>query len=323
MGDTVVLCSSFEKPHNVYKFDSGVFFFNVLSRNAEAKLDLLAKICPHKTIATVILSRYSSQIIPAKSCGTKMALNTPQLLSYQSPSTLTLSWHSGMIQVGRVGGKEPIMTCRYHDPEGVPIGFVRFHTQSGVSPVTWVFDIPPERPTRPIKITTGQLRWVQASDDLPTDAIIGGFERNHTYIARAHHNGSLTPGKYVPSKKLGFIPWGHQEHAKERCEILCGYNVEWVWTYGDNIPENAVIGGQSEGGIAGQEPLYISRAMHNGFLIPGKVHAMYKTCYLPYNGGEVEVSKYEILVSKDKDFRGIAVETVKESEEPGNDIVFL
>lgn len=62
----------------------------------------------------------------------------------------------------------------------------------------------------------------------------------------------------------------------------------------DHIPENAFIGGYSE---IRREPLYIGRAMVEGNLITGKVHVIYKTCYLPYKGREVEVTRYEILVN--------------------------
>lgn len=76
-------------------------------------------------------------------------------------------------------------------------------------------------------------------------------------------------------------------------QILCGYNAKWVKTLSNNIPENAFVGGFSE---LRKEPLYIGRAMIEGSLITGKVHVNYSTCYLPYKGREVEVSRYEILV---------------------------
>lgn len=76
-------------------------------------------------------------------------------------------------------------------------------------------------------------------------------------------------------------------------QILCGYNAKWVKTKLNYIPTNAVIGGRSE--VQG-EPLYIGRAMHEGKLLTGKVHIRYKTCYLPYDGQELEFSAYEILV---------------------------
>lgn len=44
------------------------------------------------------------------------------------------------------------------------------------------------------------------------------------------------------------------------------------------------------------DPLYIGRAMLQGRLICGKVHVRYNLCYLPFNGKEIEVSAYEILV---------------------------
>lgn len=76
-------------------------------------------------------------------------------------------------------------------------------------------------------------------------------------------------------------------------QVLCGFNAKWVQTRANLIPQNAFIGGYSE---VNNEPLYIGRAMIQGRLICGKVHVLYKTCYLPFQGREVEVYVYEILV---------------------------
>lgn len=76
-------------------------------------------------------------------------------------------------------------------------------------------------------------------------------------------------------------------------QILCGFNAIWVKTRSNLIPPNAFVGGTSE---VMNEPLYIGRAMIDNNLISGKVHTRYHLCYLPYNGREVEVVEYEILV---------------------------
>lgn len=54
---------------------------------------------------------------------------------------------------------------------------------------------------------------------LPPDAMVGGFESEPTYIARAEHNNSICPGKYVPSRRRAFVPWGHMEHPKENFQV--------------------------------------------------------------------------------------------------------
>lgn len=76
-------------------------------------------------------------------------------------------------------------------------------------------------------------------------------------------------------------------------QILCGYNAEWVLCTDDNIPENAFIAGTSE---IRNEPLYIGRAYVDYKLVVGKVHMLYKTCFLPFRGEEIERQQYEILV---------------------------
>lgn len=71
------------------------------------------------------------------------------------------------------------------------------------------------------KVEGGQLRWVKMTEGgtLPEDALIGGFENEPLYIARAMHNRSLCPGKYVRSKNKAYVPWGNSEHEKNIFEV--------------------------------------------------------------------------------------------------------
>ncbi|KPJ09372.1 hypothetical protein RR48_08823, partial [Papilio machaon] len=156
---------------------------------------------------------------------------------------------------------------------------------------------------RCIEIRDSKLHWRSLDGDkLPANAIIGGFQNDPIYIARAKHRGSLCPGKYIHSQRCAYIAWGFSEHRKDKFEILCGLNVRWVKCKGKNIPENAFIGGTSE---VNNEPLYIGRAKYGSDLICGKVHLLYGTCYLPYNGSELEYKSYEILVIPDIPSRSI------------------
>ena len=64
------------------------------------------------------------------------------------------------------------------------------------------------------------LHWrPMINGKLPPDAMIGGFDNELIYIARAHHNFSLCPGKYVPSTGKAYVPWGHREHPKDDFEV--------------------------------------------------------------------------------------------------------
>lgn len=68
-------------------------------------------------------------------------------------------------------------------------------------------------------ISGGNLTWINAEDQLPRGAFIGGFENETLYIVRAEHMSSLTPGKFVPSQGTGYISWGGDEHPKESFEV--------------------------------------------------------------------------------------------------------
>lgn len=221
-----------------------------------------------------------------------------EIFSHSSNTTskeLYVSWHSHRIKVG-LAGEEPFVDCprRYDEPK---IGFVNFRTSTEEDriPLQWIVETSPVKlEPVPCKSFGEALYWCSMiNGKLPPDAMIGGFEKEFIYIARAHHNRSMCPGKYVPSTGMAFIPWGFREHRKDQFEILCGYNSKWVKTSSNNIPSHAIIGGRSE---VQNDPLYIGRAMIDGKLICGKVHVRYHLCYLPYDGAEISVSSYEILV---------------------------
>lgn len=56
-------------------------------------------------------------------------------------------------------------------------------------------------------------------EDLPLEPLVGGFEKEKLYIARAKHRGSLTPGKFVLSTGKAYISWGGQANEKTDCEV--------------------------------------------------------------------------------------------------------
>lgn len=77
-------------------------------------------------------------------------------------------------------------------------------------------------------------------------------------------------------------------------QVLCGFDCVWVSTKLDNIPIGAIVAGHSEDSI--HEKLYIGRVRHLDHVIPGKVQPSHKVCYIPYDGKEIGVENYEILV---------------------------
>ncbi|XP_023948363.2 uncharacterized protein LOC112053231 isoform X2 [Bicyclus anynana] len=158
----------------------------------------------------------------------------------------------------------------------------------------WLNSVPPKLERLLPKKVQGGLEWIKGDNILPNGALIGGYEKEMLYIIRAEHEGSLTPGKFVPSLGLAIISWGDEAHVKSDFEVLCGYNCIWVPTSGNIIPAGAVVAGYSENTL---EPLYVGRVVKHGHLILGKVLPSHKVCYFPYKDKEFAKQKYEILVN--------------------------
>lgn len=123
---------------------------------------------------------------------------------------------------------------------------------------------------------------------------MGGYDSDGSpiYVGRCFHEGDSLPTKVIPSKRKAFIPWGSTEHSKENYELLVGENYSWQPCYGANIPPNAISTGKTTSG----ESLYVGRGHHSGSLAVGKVQPSHGCLYIPYNGAEIKLEKYEILV---------------------------
>lgn len=66
----------------------------------------------------------------------------------------------------------------------------------------------------------------------------------------------------------------------------------WVLVEGKNIPTNAIVGGEDR-----RKPLYIARAFYEGGIYVGNAgHHLTLGGAIPYNGREIEVDTYEVLV---------------------------
>jgi len=140
------------------------------------------------------------------------------------------------------------------------------------------------------------ISWVpQSGGDRPKFAVHAGIDEGaKLFVARAHHDGALVPGKLHVGHSSIYIPYNMKEEPKDDYEVLIAppASVSWVPGEGGSIPDNAIPGGYESNG----ETMYIGRAIHNGKVTIGKVHPSHGVCYVAYGGEELNFSEYEILV---------------------------
>ena len=141
-----------------------------------------------------------------------------------------------------------------------------------------------------------QLEWKSASSgDCPKYGIHAGVDSgNKCFVARAHMEGGVIPGKLHKTHTSVYIPYDGKEVPVEDYEVLCGPPacLSWIDCSGGNIPPHAVQGGHDPSG----DTLYIGRVIHNGTVTVGKVHPSHGSCYVAYGGDELAFTDYEILV---------------------------
>ena len=79
---------------------------------------------------------------------------------------------------------------------------------------------------------------------------------------------------------------GGREHNKESYEVLTAVHddaeFEWIYSSNGEVPPLAIQGGHT----SLDEPLYIGRVVHNGELLPGKIHPRENGCFISYGGQE-------------------------------------
>ena len=124
----------------------------------------------------------------------------------------------------------------------------------------------------------------------------GGVDSDGTviYIGRAFHEGDMIPAKVMPDKQAAFICYGGEEHQKDDFEVLRTGSFVWEFAVSGTVPEGAVPCGQTSDG----EKLYVGRALYQGTQTPGKVQVSHGCLYIPFQGEEVSLPEYEVLVLK-------------------------
>ncbi|XP_050343955.1 uncharacterized protein LOC126769303 [Nymphalis io] len=301
---TKICPGKLQKPYQLHRANSGLIQFEMIYTRgnndpASPLITLISKECPHNEVYSINLNYYSGKIC-LKISQKDINIQMPRFLIPIRSQEFWLSWYNNELCMG-LKNESPFLV-HPDNSNGKSIGFIKLQVSTKID---WVIKSPPVaiRPLKYKHIEGGTLHWAKISNNkLPPGALIGGYENEPIYIARAKHNGSLCPGKYVPSQQSAYISWGFQEHKKQDFEILCGYNAIWMKCKENYVPENAFVAGNSE--VYG-EHLYIGRAMIDTDLVVGKVHMLYKTCYLPYKGSEVERQTYEMLVKGDMAERGV------------------
>lgn len=74
-------------------------------------------------------------------------------------------------------------------------------------------------------ITNGPGVWIRTShNNIPATAIIAGksADGENLYVGRVQHDGTLTPGKVVPSHQKCYISYDGKELGFDQYEILIG-----------------------------------------------------------------------------------------------------
>ncbi|XP_076763777.1 uncharacterized protein LOC143430933 isoform X4 [Xylocopa sonorina] len=229
--------------------------------------------------------------------------DTPGILSGDEFRGFWIRWSDGVLSVGKEG--EPSAFLTYADPEPFGIGYFGVCTGWGASG-EWLIEAicvgGHDRYTNasapPVEgvIGIGEFCWCESSGGMvPPGAVKGGEDGEPLYVGRAHHEGALLPGKVKPGDSVCYVAWGGDEHGKSDYEVLCGCDPAWVPTSGNNVPSNAIPGGETEDG----EALYVGRVHHEGTVTIGKVQPSHSVCYIAYGGKEVAFPEYEIMVRRD------------------------
>ncbi|KOB69142.1 putative farnesoic acid o-methyltransferase-like isoform 1 protein, partial [Operophtera brumata] len=181
-------------------------------------------------------------------------------LSEHNYSRFWVGWDSKSVRAGIGDSLEAVI-------ESPVVSELNYITYTTIPPLSLKTPIVHSEP----QMTLGKLEWKRCEDQLPDEAVIGGYiDGEIVYVVRAHHRQSLTPGAFA----------------------LCGFNLQWKAASENRIPVDAFVAGYSEDS---HEPLYIGRALQQENKIPGKVQLSHRVCYIPHGGREVAVKNFEVL----------------------------
>ncbi|XP_023032978.1 uncharacterized protein LOC26529673 [Drosophila willistoni] len=140
--------------------------------------------------------------------------------------------------------------------------------------------------------------WVRSSvnSPLPPNAFLAGrhSDGSDMYVGRAIHEGDILPAKLIPRKRKAFISYDRLEHEITHYDVLVGQGYDWVASGDGLVPDDAVYTGRTSSG----ELLYVGRAVYKNTMTVGKVHPSNGCLFLSFDGEEISVESYEVLVRK-------------------------
>lgn len=293
MSNIITLATEDDLKYTFYPVTSGSVQFKVRAAH-DAHLALTSTASESDPMYEVMIGGWGntkSVIRKNRTKPDKVEVETPDILNAGEFRGFWIRWDSGSISAGREGEAVPFLS--WDDNEPVHISHVGVCTGWGATG-TWQIEVSP-KPVHPGPIAPGGAGvWVAACrGQVPPNAFVGGEDGEPMYVARAHHEGALLPGKLVPSQGVAYVAWGGGEHGKPEYEVLCDSGARWIGTSGANIPNGAVPAGESEEG----EPLFIGRVSHEGTVTVGKVHPSHGTCYIAYGGQELGFTDFDVLVA--------------------------
>ncbi|XP_043800816.1 uncharacterized protein LOC122719230 [Apis laboriosa] len=111
-------------------------------------------------------------------------------------------------------------------------------------------------------------------------------------VGRAYHNGDMLPAKVKPEHGVAYVAHSGKEHMKHEFEILMHADFRWIPSSNGHVPPDAIEAGRTVEG----EILFVGRAYQNGVPCVGKIHRSHGVIYVPYEGREIPLRDYEVLV---------------------------
>ncbi|XP_023032822.1 uncharacterized protein LOC6638252 [Drosophila willistoni] len=141
------------------------------------------------------------------------------------------------------------------------------------------------------------IEWVRSSvnSPLPPNAFHVGQDGDgaEMYVGRAIFRGDILPAKVIPRRREAYVSHSGREHEITHYEVLVGQRFDWIGCGDGLVPNNAISTGKASTG----ENIYIGRAVYENTVTVGKIQQSCGCLYLSYQGKEISIRTYEVLVS--------------------------